>query len=243
MSEITAEQVPARITMRQACEILGISKSTCKRRIREGQYGKGESSGQQTAVGQNTRTFSHSDFHLPEGATPAVDEPDPVVEPELPYQDDLDAIAPIVHKAPAPAPEPQDNSFAAKFLRGEETDSSGNDVHGHNRNFSSPVSLLGPVVDAGHVEPIPDTQAHMNQGLIETAALHASVKVVPDVEHRTRSGQVLAPGYSQEAYQASLRAWDKTHHGPENLSMGEQREQVERSKKMIRSAFPEAERP
>jgi len=228
--------VPKKLTMRECCAILGIHKSTFKRRMKDGIYGKGVSEGLQSKPGEVRRYFTAEDIRL--DFVPPVP---PVPEPEQETQQALiDIVAPTVHAAPVIQHENTED-FAAAYRAGRATDSCGNRADGTNKNYSATVTLLGPH-DEGHRQSVLDTQAHMNQGLIETQAMIAADGVKPpthpDGDFRTRSGQTLAPGLSKETYLASLAQWDATHNGPERLSMSEQREAQERSKTMIHAAFP-----
>lgn len=137
----------------------------------------------------------------------------------LPYQDTaITDVAPIVHA----------DDFASRFLAGLETDSMGNKVDGTNERWlTERPSLIGP--RERQPEPRPDTQAHMDQRLIESQRTFAG----PAIER-----PALADGYSEDAYLADVRQWHRSHGGQMSLSMSEQRQAIERSNAAIRRSFP-----
>lgn len=169
---------------KEAAKLLGISISSFKRRVRSGVYGSGVSSGEQLLPGQSTRTYSLKDLGLDDPPTGGVMPESPTAKasalsaPRIaPYEQpeprfELDEIAPVVHPKP-------DDDFALAYREGRATDSAGNTITGENKKWlSGSVSLLGPVVFGP--EPLPDTQQHMDQRLIEAQRSHAGG---PTVSH------------------------------------------------------------
>jgi len=239
MTETTTPEI-GKITLRRACEILQISKSTAKRRIASGQYGRGTSIGRQSKPGENTRLFTFADFGLPEGALPTQPEPDEddaPTEPELPYQDEHDEIASVVHAAPAP--KLVENDFASRYRRGEVGDSTGTKIDGTNLQYSKPVTLLGPV-DEGHRQLDQDSQGHLSS--VNDATLRPQMIGIDGlpVEHAGSDTHPLNTAFNTSEYKLRHRAavakferrYGRGH------SQAEQRAASERATQSIKAAFP-----
>lgn len=230
------------LTKKEACKLLGISPRTLDRRMAKGQY-KFTRSG----VGQFAElSFTHADIGLPEPAPVVELVPAVTVEPEPQF-------------APSPLSESElraeaDQRFADDFKRGKATDSLGNKIDGTNEKWplKGAQSLVGIRDDYDPSDlglgPV-NHQAHMDQRLIGTndslgnpVANDGWKMGDPKPDHttgRTRSGQTLAPGITQEAYNIAMKDWRRSHGGP---SMSESREAQERSKANIAASFNFARR-
>lgn len=219
------------MTRKQAADLLGISLSTLQRRTKAGQY---------TATKTGTRQFaavaySHAGLGLPEPQR------DIVIDPR--YEDEPPKPQPVVVVPPTPEPSAidrkleQDAEFAARYLAGEATDSSGNRVDGRNDMFPSKgiQSLLGPVPRQEPAKP-PSGASHMDPALVGGAGTLRNPQLG---EGFTRHGAPLAAGLTQEAYDEMLHKWQRAGG---KRSMSEQEEANRRSGVAIHRAFPEADR-
>lgn len=224
------------LSRKQAADLLGISISTLQRRTKAGIY-----QAMKTGVGQFAEvTYTHAGIGLREPQPEiAVEKPQPASEP---------AIIP-------PKPEPssidlkseEDRKFAEAYLAGEATDSSGNRADGTNRRFPSKgmQSLLGPVPKPEPPTPATGT-AHMDPALLSDWPDPTGAKPLispggPQTAKTgfTRHGVPLAAGYTQEQYDADMRKWQRNGGG---RSEGEMEEAIRRSKELILSTFPKADR-
>ncbi len=222
------------MTRKEAADLLGISISTLQRRTKAGQYQSVRNgTGQFAAV-----TYTHTGIGLPE--------PQPEIVIDANYEDANPEPKPQPVVVVPPKPEPssvdrkleQDAEFAAKYLAGEATDSSGNRVDGRNDMFPSKgtQSLLGPVPRQEPAKP-PSGASHMDPALTGSGADRLSNPQLGS--GFTRHGIKLAAGLSQEAYDAMMHQWQGAGG---KRSMSEQEEANRRSLTAIHRAFPEADR-
>jgi hypothetical protein len=230
------------LSRKQAAALLGISLSTLQRRTKAGRYTATKTGQYQFAE----VTYTYAGIGLPE----------PFVQPDIPidanYDEGDETPEPVATVLP-PKREPsnvdlkaeQDQEFAAKYLAGQATDSSGNRVDGTNRKFPSKgiQSLLGPVPPPEPRTPQSGT-SHMNPALLsdwpDPSGAKPLIPASPQIgTGSTRHGAPLAAGYSQEQYDADMRKWKANGGG---RSMGDQELATRRSTDTIRAAFPKADR-
>lgn len=223
------------LSRKQAAALLGISISTLQRRTRSGQY-----QATKTGAGQFADVaYTHSGIGLPEPEVASPVEPPPEPKPieVLPPKPEPSAIDTRIEA---------DRQFAQSYLSGEATDSSGNRVDGTNRKFPTvgAVSLLGPRRPPEPKKPQSGT-AHMDPRLLsDSPDPTGAPPLIPRGPQESKTGftvhgSPLAAGISQEAYDEMTAAWRRNGGG---RSMGEQEMATRRSKDVIHSAFPKADR-
>jgi len=210
------------LTKQQACALLHISSTTLWRRIKAGTY-----TSTRTGEGQfASLSFTYADIGLPEPKqTP---EPQPTAQPFVRSPD----------KTPEPTPSRPESkdirTWAEKYKDGDATDSTGNKIDGTNARFSELTTYLGPV-EIDHT-PV-DTQAHMDERLCGTHdTLGNPIVMTPALTAGfTRSGEPLAHGLSQDAYDAMMNDWRRSGGG---RSEAEQEIASRRAVSNIRRSFP-----
>jgi hypothetical protein len=137
-------------------------------------------------------------------------------------------------------------AFAEAYLQNDATDSAGNKIDGTNMRFprKGMQTLLGPVDHLDLTPPRSRTgTAHMDERLLSDYAdptRPALKNPQESTDAFTRNGDPLAEGYSQEQYNKDMAAWRGSRGG---LSMSEQRQAVERSRRLINESFNYARRP
>jgi hypothetical protein len=203
------------LSKQKVCQLLHISATTLWRRIKAGTYTCTRGGDEQFS----SLSFTYADIGLPEPQTIA--EPMPVIaevsaEPtrnpppsKVSHYEDADEL-------------PADD-FAERYKAGEATDSSGNKIDGTNNRWSETPSLLGPTVPY-EGPPIPRTgTAHMDARLLSDYVDPNFAPLIPrnpqDGEGFTRGGQPLAHGLTQEAYDESMKAWQRSGGGRSESEM------------------------
>ena len=212
-----------------ACGLLHISSTSLCRRIKAGVY-------QCTRTGEgqfSALSFTYADIGLPEPQQ--APEPIPAVAEVQPTP---------VHGAPGLEPTPSRpesrgiRTWAEKYRDGEAADSCGNKIDGTNERFitKGAQSLLGPIeIDRTLANP----QAHMDPRLLSDYVDPNFTPLIKGNPNQgdgfTRSGEPLASGYSQAAYDADMQAWRQSGGG---RSEGEQEIASRRAVNNINRSFP-----
>ena len=195
------------LTIKQACDLLKISRSTFKRRVKSGRYGPGTTSGKQGHPGEvypNIQLFGLA-ITRPRCAGAATNRF--AVRRRRPcgasVRPDIETVAPVIHKDP-------DADFAERYLSGEIADSLGNYFKDHR-----PVSLLGPITF--EIDPV-ELQGHMRPELVakprEGGEMSAASPTYDERDEdektfRTESGQLLAHGYNRAQYERDMRQFQR----------------------------------
>jgi hypothetical protein len=222
----------------QAAKALGISLRTLATRMKLGTVKYSKIEGARPFEQSVTFTYEQLGIAPPVETAPA---PAPVVH-DVPIAQEYEDEQPVTRLTRHTPSEvdvkaEEDLAFAEAYREGRVSDSMGNKIDGTNANWPTKgaVSLLGP----GEWErgPAPDVQAHMSKALQSTYDYWGNPIVVAEAPTAgvTRGGRALAPGISQESYDAMMSSWRVRGGG---RSEGEQEIASRRAEQNIRKSFP-----
>jgi hypothetical protein len=215
-----------RLTKKQVCSILQIGYSTLGRWMRDGKIKFTRERAESFESAVFFRRADLAEF------LPSIPDTHPTASvPESPAQPTAPAPA-------SPRPESRDiRTWAEKYKDGDAADSCGNTIDGANALWpQTGATLVGPVV---RVEPgALDSCAHMDHRLLggHDSATGAKIEAPPVATLGcTRGGEPLAPGMTQEKYDAMMQDWRRRGGG-----LSEQELAVKLSKAVINRSFPGA---